>query len=301
MFELAVLLRPIAFHRPRRAVAPPSWLDYTPFAFWLVDALQPDRLVELGCHTGNSYASFAQAVQTLNLPTACYGVDTWAGDPHAGAIDPADVREWFEYHDRCFGTFSRLMQATFDRAASDFADGSIDLLHIDGYHTYEAVSHDFAIWRPKMSSRGVVLLHDIGVRRDDFGVWRLWEELSGRYPTSFEFAHSNGLGVVAVGSKVEPKLLEFLACARENPTGVRRVFEMLGERIGDERMLRQLGDFLNVTQGYLDNWKRRLGQAVHDAAVDAQHDPLAAAQRTARDLKELSKATTTAPAAGVTT
>ena len=59
------LYRPIAFHTPDRVVDPPSWLGHTPFAFWIVDALQPTTFVELGCHSGNSYSSFAQAVQTL--------------------------------------------------------------------------------------------------------------------------------------------------------------------------------------------------------------------------------------------
>jgi hypothetical protein len=269
VFDLGVLLRPIAFHRPRRAVAPPSWLDYTPFAFWVVDALQPDRLVELGCYTGNSYASFAQAVQTLNLPTACYAVDTWAGDPHAGAIDPADVAEWFEYHDRCFGTFSRLVQATFDRAASDFADGSIDLLHIDGYHTYEAVSHDFDVWRPKMSSRGVVLLHDIAVRRDDFGVWRLWEELAPRYP-SFEFRHGHGLGVLGVGATLPAAVRTFLGLAGADATLARQFFARLGAAV--------LSEYRSADADRIGGENRDLRQALsqfdqllteRDAEVDA--------------------------------
>src|SRR5215831_14376461 len=85
--SIRFLYRPIAFQEPERRVHPPSWLEHTPFAFWIVDALRPSVFVELGCQSGNSYASFAQAVQCLGLPTACYAVDTWHGDAHAGFFD----------------------------------------------------------------------------------------------------------------------------------------------------------------------------------------------------------------------
>src|SRR5919106_5187656 len=182
------LHRPIVFREPERTVHPPSWLDYTPFAFWIVDALRPATFVELGCHSGNSYASFAQAVEALELPTACYGVDTWRGDPHAGYFDESVFAEWSAYHSRRFSSFSQLIRATFDEALEQFSDGSIDLLHIDGYHTFDAITHDFNAWRPKLSDRGVVLCHDIAVRDGDFGAWRLWECLKNEYPT-FELRH----------------------------------------------------------------------------------------------------------------
>jgi hypothetical protein len=230
MGDATFLYRPIAFLAPERAVPPASWLDYTPFAFWIVDALRPGRLVELGCHSGNSYSSFAQAVQTLGLATACYAVDTWRGDPHAGVLDESVFHEWSEYHDRRYASFSTLIRSTFDEAREHFGDGSIDLLHIDGYHTFDAVAHDFNTWRPKMSDRGVVLLHDINVREKDFGAWRLWDRLKGEYP-SFEFHHGYGLGVLATGGGAPEAVRWLLSLDAEGANTVRLFFSRLGAAV----------------------------------------------------------------------
>lgn len=226
------LYRPVVWLEPVRLVVPPAWLEHVPFAFWIIDALRPAVVVELGTQSGNSYAAFCQAVKELRLPAACYAVDTWCGDPHAGFYGEEVFEEWSSYHDRHFSAFSRIIRSAFEDAVQHFSDSSIDLLHIDGYHTYEAVSNDFARWRPKLSRRGVVLFHDTNVRERDFGAWRLWEELAGEYP-SFQFLHGHGLGVLGVGSELPEPVRWLLSCgsAGEESALVRQFFASLGRAV----------------------------------------------------------------------
>ena len=127
-----------------------AWLSHVPFAFWLVDTLRPSSIVELGTHTGVSYFAFCQVVQHLALDTHCHAVDTWLGDEHTGSYGESVYEDVSAYNER-YATFSTLLRMSFDEASSQFADGSIDLLHLDGCHTYDAVRHDFDLWIPKLS------------------------------------------------------------------------------------------------------------------------------------------------------
>ena len=285
--DFNLLEYPMVLRDPRYLPGHRSWLGHIPFAFALVEMMRPESIVELGVYQGSSYCAFCQAVAELELrSTRCFGIDTWKGDEHTGEVGMQVLAHLRAHHDPLYSSFSQFVPTDFDSAAAHVAEGTIDLLHIDGLHTYEAVRHDFETWLPKMSEYGVVLFHDTAMREKDFGVWRLWEELRGKYP-SFEFMHSFGLGVLAVGGSVATPVVKFLAAANEQPQRMRRAFEVLGERIQDERILRTLGDFLTGTQQILDFWKAGVGATSNDQPVDAHRSPIDAALRIFRDLKSL--------------
>ncbi len=221
----------LAWQTPRHFSPVSAWVEHIPFALALVDLLRPNTVVELGTHMGDSYCAFCQAIDTLGLThTRATAIDTWRGDDQAGHYGAEVLNNLRAYHDPLYGRFSRLLQATFDEAAGQFAPGSIDLLHIDGLHNYEAVRHDVETWLPKMSPRGVLLLHDTQVKQDAFGVWKVWEELARRHP-AFEFLHGYGLGVLAVGGQPAPGVSEFLAWTRADAPAVHQVFAGLGDWI----------------------------------------------------------------------
>lgn len=190
-----------AFSTPKKITPPFPWVQHIPFAFVLMRALKPKQFVELGVHTGNSYFAFCQSAFEAKTGTKCYGIDTWKGDPHASFYDPNIFSKVSEYNSSSYEGFSSLLRMTFDEGLTYFSAGSIDLLHIDGYHTYEAVKHDFTSWLPKMSPSGVIIFHDTMVKQFQFGVWKFFEEISALYP-SFTFHHGHGLGVVCVGKEI---------------------------------------------------------------------------------------------------
>jgi len=224
---------PILLQDPEHLTDIRNWHEHIPFAFALIQMLRPKIFVELGTHKGDSYCAFCQAVASLNTETLCYAVDTWEGDKHSEEYSSSIYQDLYAYHEARYSGFSTMLKTTFDEAIANFSDLSIDLLHIDGLHTYEAIKHDFENWLPKMTKRGVIILHDVNVYKGfdgkDFGVWQFWHELQARYP-NMEFKHGYGLGLVAVGEEIP----ESLACFFDNPelySDTIRYFAFLGKRV----------------------------------------------------------------------
>lgn len=59
----------------------------------------------------------------------------------------------------------------------------IDLLFIDGDHSYEGVRRDFEMFVPLVRPAGLIALHDVSVHRHDPScrVSEFWNEIKGRY------------------------------------------------------------------------------------------------------------------------
>ena len=200
------------------------WHGHVAFAHWLTAALRPATIVELGTHNGTSYAAFCNAVKCFDIPCHCYAVDTWEGDPQAGFYPGYVYDELRRFNDKNFARFSHLLKCTFDDALAKIGQNSVDLLHIDGLHTYEAVKHDFVSWKNKLSDKSVVLFHDTNAKLPGYGVHVFWEEMTNAYP-GFEFFHSAGLGVLAVGPQINPIIRQLCALDGESSAAIRRRFE----------------------------------------------------------------------------
>ena len=247
------------FWQPARSDVDSAWFGHVPFAHWMVSVHRPASIVELGTHNGVSYAAFCEAVLRCKLDARALAIDTWRGDEHAGFYDEAVYAGLTQFHDQRYAAFSTLLRSTFDDALQFVPDNSVDLLHIDGRHRYEDVSHDFATWRAKLSDRAVVLFHDTNVHEGDFGVWRLWAELRAAHP-GFEFLHGHGLGVLAVGAALDGPAAALCGLADRGAVNVMRErFATLGDRWIAARDLR--------TQARIGaGLREQLARVTHDLA-----------------------------------
>jgi glycosyltransferase involved in cell wall biosynthesis len=224
-------LDPIFWPAERLGVAS-AWWPHVPFGHWVASVARPRVLVELGTGAGAgvSYSAFCQAVARESLGTRCYAIDNWRGGSDAKVCSEELFDDLTRFHDERFSTFSTLLRSSFDGALSHFADRTVDLLHIEGLHAYEAIRHNFESWKPKLSGRAVALLHNTNMHHSDVGVWRLWNELCQQYP-NFEFLHGNGLGVLAVGADAPPAIVALCGIGDlSSAASVRNRFASAGER-----------------------------------------------------------------------
>ena len=172
------------------------WEGHRDFAYDLLHFVRPARLVELGSQYGCSLFTFCQAVRDFKLNTEINAVDMWSGDIGA----EMSGEEVYALVQKTAATYYpevklHLFQMRFDQALPDFADESIDILHIDGGHTFEDVERDFTTWLPKLKENGIVLFHDVYSPIDQ-GSCDHWEKTKKEYDCYFDFTHSCGLGVL---------------------------------------------------------------------------------------------------------
>ena len=163
---------------------PSAWKGHEQFAWFLVQLMDPDLVVELGVDFGFSLIEWARYNKGRTV-----GIDWFQGDPQAGFRNTEQIARRNLVLSNVQG--AKILKLKFEDALFQFADLSIDILHIDGAHDFESVKRDFEMWYPKVRRGGVIVMHDTQSFRDDVGRF-----FNGLKDTKCEFQHAAGLGVV---------------------------------------------------------------------------------------------------------
>lgn len=133
-------------------------------------------MVELGVWHGVQAGRLLAMIPRLEW----HGVDTWAppkegssyaesgaeiadkdGDAFSEAYHIA-VRTIWPFRDR-----AHIIKADTVDAASQFADGSVDIVFIDADHSYEGCKRDIIAWKSKVKPGGLLCGHDYANKRGD--------------------------------------------------------------------------------------------------------------------------------------
>lgn len=162
-----------------------AWTGHFDFAQWLVFELQPKTIVELGVDYGYSSLTFA----SLNIGHV-YGIDCFDGSETAYNRTDTETFVRHKISEMQLKNIT-LIKSYFDEAAANWRT-PIDILHIDGTHTYEAVKNDFETWSKFVPDNGIILMHDTVVPH--FGVKDFYPEIT--WPKA-NFPQSSGLGIAS--------------------------------------------------------------------------------------------------------
>jgi predicted O-methyltransferase YrrM len=153
----------------------------------------PAVVVEIGSYLGRSTVFLALALQRTNSPGRVIAVDPHTGDRQqleGLAAEQLPSYELFRQHCRA-ARVDHLIEARVQTSAQAALGWSapIDLLFVDGWHSYDAVLNDGQAWLPHLSPRGVVVFDDYNayeeVRRAvdelaDAGLFHLWGSVFGQ-------------------------------------------------------------------------------------------------------------------------
>jgi hypothetical protein len=181
------------------AKASDTWVGHIEFAQWIGSRWAAPNIMDLGVDYGLSTFAFALS----NKSAEVIGIDCFEGDEQSGFRDTEKfVNAIKEEH----GVENiKFIKSYFDDIAPHITPKSVDILHIDGLHTYEAVKHDFNTWLPKVAPRGVILMHDTRAYKPRFGVGKFFYEID---MPKLNFKDSYGLGVVSTSAILIEKIYD---------------------------------------------------------------------------------------------
>jgi cephalosporin hydroxylase len=166
-----------------------------------VKQLKPQTVLEIGTHRGGTLFLWARLAQpdaillSIDLPGGKFG---GGYSPFRAPIYRRFAQERQKVH---------LMRAnshdasTLEEAKHLLSGRPVDLLFIDGDHTYEGVKKDWEMYSPLVRAGGLVVFHDVAGNYEDTQVKEFWDAVKTSYSYREYMTHPKGLYGIGVLQK----------------------------------------------------------------------------------------------------
>jgi predicted O-methyltransferase YrrM len=132
--------------------------------YGVMQSMRPATVVEIGSYLGRSTVFFALTMREVNPHGRVVAIDPHTGDRQhleALSVDRLPSFDLFSEHLRAAGVEDLVdTRAATSLEAADGWTEPVDLLYVDGWHSYDAVIADGEAWLPHLSDRGVVVFDD---------------------------------------------------------------------------------------------------------------------------------------------
>lgn len=140
----------------------PGWLSENDSAILQkYTQLAPDLIIEIGTYCGRSALVIGQGIEESNYTPKFYAVD-----PHYHTtltrFSTADMLLCYSALATIpdYGQHVRRLVIESEKAACLFDNNTIDMIFVDGNHTYDFVVKDITHWLKKLKPTGYMIFHD---------------------------------------------------------------------------------------------------------------------------------------------
>jgi GT2 family glycosyltransferase/glycosyltransferase involved in cell wall biosynthesis len=207
---------------------------YLPLFFDIVVQEKPALIVTLGLGDAQAHLAFCQAVAEQNLASRCVAVRRARADESA-----IDDQAW-QYAEKTTTKFlaniSQLVEADAAQAATDFAEGSIEVLLIDDVDSGQTVRQELEIWRSKLSAKALVLLHGTSLERQD-SPRTAWLNFVMEKATAY---FDEGIGLSVATKRAAAKASPFRTALFDETTALAQGYRLIAESIRARAQTRQI-------------------------------------------------------------
>lgn len=166
-----------------------------------VRALHPQTVLEIGTHRGGTLYLWARLARpdatliSIDLPGGKFG---GGYSPFRAPIYRRFAQPGQKLHLLRANSHS---PATLVETKRLVSGQPIDLLFIDGDHTFEGVQKDWEMYSPLVRSGGLIVFHDVAGNYEDTQVKAFWDSIKAGYPFREYMVHPDGLYGIGVLQK----------------------------------------------------------------------------------------------------
>lgn len=282
-----------------RFVAETAFVSHLPFCFWLADLLRPSHVMAVGMTDAVSYFALCQALDELSVATTCIGVGTWPftamdmetqGPTRTSSQVPAHVET---HNTNNYATLSKIRWQEATPALTTVAADTLDLLIVNLMADLADPALFFEQALSKMSTRGVIIIHDLQACEADLDKAACLQTLQDRHPTICFGDGEEGLIVVLTGQDQNDRLADITALTTGSPAhiAVQALFRQLGAshshafaRAQAEKAAQTAQALANQTIAELDMLQNKYSKLM--AAYDARSQNMATDQAQFYDLQQ---------------
>ena len=143
-----------------------------------VHALQPRYIVEIGTCCGGALLLWSRVahpeavIVSIDLPGGEFG------GGHSALRVPLIRRLGLPKQRIHLIRGDSHQPATLEKTRQFLGEHPADFLFIDADHTEKGVRADYAMYGPLVRKGGIIGFHDIGIQNPEYGVRKLWAEIS---------------------------------------------------------------------------------------------------------------------------